>query len=170
MMNNHQEPSFLPNFCATKPFLSLILFAELLAISVVLLRTPFEMLNWLSFALTSFYIQWIVLLSGLGMCVLRRYFGGLSAIQLGVWGYIVILSAVLMVSSVAQWILFKATRPDELYQWQLVSILQPLAIAVIVAGMVMRYWFLQWVKAQSTVGMDASLGGAAGAYSPPLSF
>ena len=74
---------FLPELCEPEALLSLVLLAELLVMVLVLSEPMQPGFNWVRLALTSLFVQWIVLLSAALLCSLRPLLARLRAALAG---------------------------------------------------------------------------------------
>lgn len=85
VMTNLKPPAstaddfFVPELCQAEALLGLILLAELLVLVLVLAEPMVIGFDWMRLALTSLFVQWIVLLSAAGICRARPYLARLSA-------------------------------------------------------------------------------------------
>lgn len=70
---------FVPELCQPEALLGLVLLAELLVFVLVLAEPMQPSFNWMRLALTSLFVQWIVLLSAGTMCLLRPLLARLRA-------------------------------------------------------------------------------------------
>lgn len=138
---------FLPNLCGTQALFLLVLVAELLALLLIIADHGLQNFNWDSLALVSVQIQWVVIFSAIGLCRLRHRLGKLSQLQAGVFSYGLILVITLVLGLLGQWLLyvvsgliFLADQHFTINGWQL---LENLAIAAIVGGVLLRYLYLQ---------------------------
>ena len=62
---------FVPELCQPEALLSMVLLAELLVLVLVLAEPMTPVFDWVRLALTSLFVQWIVLLSAAVLCRLR---------------------------------------------------------------------------------------------------
>lgn len=138
---------FLPNLCGTQALFLLVLVAELLALLLTIADHGLDHFNWDSLALVSVQLQWIVIFSALGLCRLRHWLGNLSQLQAGAISYGLVLAITLVLCLLGQWLLYVVSGliflTDHHFQldgWQL---LDNLAIAAIVGGVMLRYLYLQ---------------------------
>lgn len=69
----------MPELCQPEALLGLVLLAELLVFVLVLAEPMQPGFNWMRLALTSLFVQWIVLLSAGTMCLLRPLLARLRA-------------------------------------------------------------------------------------------
>ena len=74
---------FLPELCEPEALLGLVLLAELLVLVLVLAEPMLPAFNWERLALTSLFVQWIVLLSAALLCRLRPLLARLRAALAG---------------------------------------------------------------------------------------
>lgn len=152
---------FLPNLCQTQVVFMLVLVAELIALLLTVASEGLRQFSWESLAVTSFYVQWIVLLSALALCQLRPVMRGWSWSKAGLICYLLILTLTLVLSLIGQWLLhlffdnrFDA-RPFNPDYWRL---LENLLIAAILAGIFLRYLYLQQqLRRQQQVELHARI-------------
>lgn len=145
---NIDKPApFLPNLCGTQAMFLLVLVAELLALLLTIADHGLSHFNWDSLALLSVQLQWIVIFSAIGLCQLRHKLGSLSPVQAGALSYGLVLAITLALSLLGQWLLYAMSglillkdQHFELNGWQIIN---NLAIAAIVAGVMLRYLYLQ---------------------------
>ena len=81
--NNPEPDFFLPELCLPQALLVLIVLAQLLVFVLVLAEPMNPGFNWIRLALTSLFVQWIVLLSAAMLCALRPW---LARLRPGVAG------------------------------------------------------------------------------------
>lgn len=70
---------FIPELCEAEALLGLVLLAELLVLVLVLAEPMPAGFDWVRLALTSLFVQWIVLLSAAVLCRLRPWLARLRA-------------------------------------------------------------------------------------------
>lgn len=138
---------FLPNLCNPQSVLLLILAAELIAILLSLNASQLPSFSWDLLALYSVQIQWIGLLSAFVICRLRPWLRNWSPVRAGLISYGSVLVITIVLTLVGQLLLQVVTTPSafgihkfELNFWQLFS---NLLTAAIIAGMTLRYLYLQ---------------------------
>jgi two-component system sensor histidine kinase AlgZ len=140
------DPHFLPDLCQSQAVFMLVLVAELIAVLLTLASAGLQDFRWDLLALNSFFIQWIVLLSALLLCRLRGRLQRWSPAQAGSASFVVVLLVTLVLSVAGQWLLYRfvyplhAQPPFALDSWRLLT---HLLIAGILAGIVLRYLYLQ---------------------------
>ena len=69
--NTAIDDFFVPELCQPEALLSMVLLAELLVLVLVLAEPMTPGFDWVRLALTSLFVQWIVLLSAAVLCRLR---------------------------------------------------------------------------------------------------
>lgn len=150
--NGHNQgqskpPAFLPNLCHTQALFLLVLVAELLALLLTIADHGLDDFNWDSLALTSVQVQWVVILCALALCRLRPWLNSRSQLQAGVVSYGLVLAISLVLGLLGQWVLYAVSGLIHLRSQQFHPdpwlLLEQLAIAAIVAGVMLRYLYLQ---------------------------
>lgn len=140
------SPQFLPDLCQSQAVFMLVLVAELIAVLLTLASVGLRDFRWDLLALHSFFVQWVVLLSALVLCRLRGRLQRWSPAQAGSISFVVVLVITLVLSVAGQWLLYRFA--DQFYRhstflldvWQLLT---HLLIAGILAGILLRYLYLQ---------------------------
>jgi len=134
---------FLPDLCAMQMVLVVIIIVELAAFVLVL--APMELAwqeRWNRLGMISLYMQWCALGSCTVLCVLRPWLRRFSNIQVGTLSYLLILMVVVGVTELAYWLVYKPSNGAN-EGWHLQFMLRNLAIAVLIAGPILRYFFIQ---------------------------
>jgi len=112
---------------------------ELLALVLVVTGSGLQQFDWESFALISFMVQWVGLCSAAFLCGLRHVLARLGAS----WGislsYLLVLLISLVVAVTAQWLQLGLSF-DGFELWRVLEIL---LVAVVFAGIALRYFYLQ---------------------------
>ena len=139
--SQHADDFFLPNLCTVQAVFILILIAELFAVILTLATSGVRFFNWENLALTSLFVQWVVLVSAAVLCQLRPLMQRLPLIMAAAAGYCLILVITLLLSVAAQWVMgdWKANGFD----WS--PLLTHLIISAIVSGMAMRYFYVRYL-------------------------
>jgi two-component system sensor histidine kinase AlgZ len=130
---------FLPDLCATRPVVIMILLAELLVVVHVLGDSRLPVFDWKNLALASLFVQWIVLLSAALLCAARQLLLKLSLLP-GVAVSFGIILLVTTLSSLVAFHLLRAGTTTTLDGWWL---LRNLLMAGVIGGIVLRYFYLQ---------------------------
>ena len=147
-MSSHQEQQqsrfFLPDFCQLQSLFLLILTAELLAIvfSLVLSATP----SWQLLGLISMLTQWIVLMSSALICTFRTRMEKYPVWLIGLISYFFIMLSTVLCSVIGIWFVYQNAdilRFGAMNHQQWLIVMRNLAIASILGGILLRYFYLQ---------------------------
>lgn len=138
---NQQNPAsgLIPNLCSGYALLLLILAAELLAVLLAVAHSGLRDLHWADLGLVSSLVQWVVLSSAAILCYLQPYLIRLGSVMAGVLSYGIVLLVTALCSAAGQWLL-RDLGKDTIDGWQVAS---HLVIAAVLAGIVLRYLYLQ---------------------------
>ena len=134
----HQD-FLIPNLCATRPTVFSILLAELVVLIHVLVSHGLPRFGWEEFALSSLFVLWVVLPSNLLLCWCRRTFSRLS-LPLTTLCSLAVVTLVTLVTSVVVQVFFAPLANIQDDHWWVV---RNLLVAIVVAGIVLRYFYLQ---------------------------
>ncbi|GIZ10864.1 sensor histidine kinase [Pseudomonas sp. NCCP-436] len=131
---------FVPELCQSEALLSMVLLAELLVLVLVLAEPMGAGFDWMRLALTSLFVQWIVLLSAALLCRLRPLLARLRpALAGGLCCLLVVLLTLGCTAVAGHYGLGSAGRPGEegnLY-------LRHALISLIMSALLLRYFYLQ---------------------------
>ncbi len=130
---------FIPDLCGPRPVLLMVVLVELLAVMFVLAGSALPHFNWDALASSSLFMQWVVLLSAAVLCGLRRSFAHLS-LPLAAMASLMLVLAITAVSSYCALLLFPQLSVSAERGWWL---LRNLLVAAVLAGIVLRYFYLQ---------------------------
>ncbi|HEV8078895.1 MAG TPA: sensor histidine kinase [Marinobacter sp.] len=133
------DDSFLPNLCSAYALFLWVLAGGLLALLLCVASSGLNGLEWATLGLVLFEVQWVILLSTALLCHLRPWLARQSALSAGLASYGLVLACALLIALIAQWFL-QGVGGMGFDGWQVAS---HLVIAAIVAGMVLRFLFLQ---------------------------
>ena len=132
---------FLPNLCHSQAIFLLVLVAELMALLLSISHSGLRDFSWDILAITSLQIVWVVLLSALVLCRLKRWLGLVSPVRAGLSSYGVVLGITLSLSVLGQWLLgMDGSLRSNFNGWQLAN---NMAVAAILAGIALRYLYVQ---------------------------
>lgn len=134
-----QADFFVPDLCAPQPTLMLILLMELLVLLYVLASSPLQQFNWDLFAIASLIAQWEMLLSMWLICRCRGLLGRLR-LQLATVASLGLVSLAVALSAGFVQIYLADTLDIAKSPWWL---LRNVLIANLLAGMLLRYFYLQ---------------------------
>jgi two-component system sensor histidine kinase AlgZ len=140
---------FLPDFCSARVALAVVLLAQLVAILLALARYESSVRFWENLGRISLFLLWCTLLSAAFLCWTRRLLAGHGPAAISAAALTIVLCAVSLVSVGAWWLAgnwqgmpgLLVGRPGSLPEFVLTN----LAIATIVTGLLLRYF---WVTAQ----------------------
>ncbi len=134
---------FLPDFCAIQPVFILVLVSELLAIVLVVSGNSLLEFDWVRFALTSLFVQWVSLSSAFVLCytrpMLQRWPHHWSALA----SYAIILGITAVFSLLEQWFLYPANSTGVAFVIDWYDLYSNVLISAIIGGMVLRYFYVQ---------------------------
>ncbi len=123
----------IPELCNTTALTLLVLFSQLL---VVILMFAGGEISWVRFGLMSLFVQWVALVSAGGLCLLRKPLEHLGLVAGACGAFVVVMAVTLMVSLLAEWAIERGPEP-------ITRIAGQLTIAGIIAGLVLRYFYVQ---------------------------
>ncbi len=145
-----REPAtpFLPDLCNSQAVFLLVLVAELMALLLTISASSgLRHFNWDKLALISVQVQWIALFSAIALCRMRFWLGLQTHLKAGSISYALVLLITLTLSVLGQWLIyginslvFLAEHSVAFDYW---VVLDNLAIAAILSGVLLRYLFLQ---------------------------
>lgn len=130
---------FVPDLCATNSVLILFILAELLVVVYVVGPSDLPEIPWERLAISSLFVQWIVLLCAGLLCALRPMLAQLS-LALGVFLCFLIILLVTLASSVFAQALFEGSVYAILDNWWLV---RNQLVAAVLGGIALRYFYMQ---------------------------
>lgn len=156
-----EKGCYLPDFCNAETNLLMILVLELIAIVLSLASAPVQSSLFIYVALMSVYIQWLGLSSAAILCLLRSR----KLLHGKTWGTTLIsLLVVMVITAVLASIAFHVNslmRFDLFEQQTLLTVLlQHEAISLILFGLALRYFYVQYtgrrlIKLQSRSRLQA---------------
>ncbi|HUQ53856.1 MAG TPA: histidine kinase [Gammaproteobacteria bacterium] len=139
---------FIPDFCAPRMVLAVVLIAELVALTLALARPDAPFLTEL--ARISMFLQWLGLTNAALLCYSRSWLARLTVPQSSGAAFALILLNTVVISELALWLgtAFGAVgiteRPTE--HWPF--LLRNAGIAIIVTALLLRYFFVthEWQR------------------------
>jgi len=129
---------FLPDLCEPQSILILVVVMELLVLILSLATDGMMNFSWTSFALTSLFVQWIVLFSAGMLCNLRPYMARLKDPFATAFCFILVMLGTLMFSLAAEW-----TMQDSWDNDSTGRIFTNLLISGLLTGIAFRYFYIQ---------------------------
>jgi two-component system sensor histidine kinase AlgZ len=131
---------FVPELCQPEALLSMVLLAELLVLVLVLAEPMLPGFDWVRLALTSLFVQWIVLLSAAVLCRLRPLMARMRVATAGVLCCAIVVGLALGCTAVADYYQLGGPLPRvgevNLY-------LRHALISLIMSALLLRYFYLQ---------------------------
>jgi len=149
-----QPDFFIPDLCATRPTVFSILLAELMVLVYVLASSGLLQFGWEKFTLSSLFVLWVVLLSNLLLCWSRRPLSRLSLPLTTLCSLALVTLATLVTSGVVQVFFAQLANIQDGHWW----IVRNLLVAIVLAGIVLRYFYLQQqLRLQEQLNLQARL-------------
>lgn len=131
---------FLPELCEPEALFVLVLLAELLVLVLVLAEPMLPHFDWVRLALTSLFVQWIVLLSAACMCRLRPLLARLRPWLAGCLCSALVVLLTLSCTLLADHYNLGGALPR---QGEVNLYLRHALIALIMSALLLRYFYLQ---------------------------
>lgn len=160
----HQDQFFLPDLSSARAVFMLVLISELFVVVQQLAMPDFMPLNWRRFALTSFYVQWIVLACTAFIYLIR------PAMMTKSVGHVVTVTLV-GVSLIVMVITIGAQQIDKPFSINVSQIIRHVMVVLIIGAMILRYFYIQHeVQLQQQVIHNARLESLLGNIRPHFLF
>jgi two-component system sensor histidine kinase AlgZ len=136
---------FVPELCQPEALLSMVLLAELLVLVLVLSEPMLPGFDWVRLALTSLFVQWIVLLSAAVLCRLRPLMARMAAATAGALCCAIVVALSLLCTAVADYYELGGPLPRT---GEVNLYLRHGLISLIMSALLLRYFYLQsqWRK------------------------
>ncbi|HAU12270.1 MAG: histidine kinase [Pseudomonadales bacterium] len=138
-----EETFFLPDLCDRQSVFFLVIIAELFSLVIVMVDSSLFGFDWMQLGLVSLFVQWVALSSAGILCKLRGYLRTLPQQRAVLISYLLIPANTWIMSAISQtWFSF---NPNQTIAGILFSnpVLTHVAIAAIIGGLVIRYFYLQ---------------------------
>ncbi len=135
-----QDDFFVPELCQPEALLGTVLMAELLVLVLVLAQPMLPGFDWVRLALTSLFVQWIVLLSAGVLCRLRPFLARMQAAWAGVLCALIVLLLTLGCTAVADIYELGGPLPRA---GEVNLYLRHALISLIMSALLLRYFYLQ---------------------------
>ena len=129
-----ETAGFIPELCNVTALMLLVLFAELLVLLLLFAGGP---LTWIRLALLSLFVQWVTLCSAGLICSSRRWLNRLPLFAGAVLAFCMVLLVTLVMGVSADRLL----NPKLTIDWR--NIAGQLVISSIIAGLALRYFYVQ---------------------------
>jgi len=144
------EPAspFLPDLCSSQSVFLLVLVTELLAVLLTISASSgLQHFSWDKLAMISVQVQWIVVFSAIALCRLRFWLGRQDHVRAGCVAYALVLGITLVLCIAGQWIIYGASGlafiDEQHFSFDGWLLLNNMVIAAILAGILLRYLYLQ---------------------------
>jgi two-component system sensor histidine kinase AlgZ len=143
-------PFFIPDLCAPRTVLGIVLSTELTAVLLATARVSVTGLFWDDVARTSLFLLWIALASAGAICAVRPALARLGVRSGSVGALAVLMAVTLLFSELGWWAAVNGydRGPEEPLPGggHAAFLLGNLAISLIVGGLVLRYFYVtdQW--------------------------
>nr|WP_298146690.1 sensor histidine kinase [uncultured Pseudomonas sp.] len=135
-----EDDFFVPELCEPEALLSMVLLAELLVLVLVLAEPMLPGFDWVRLALTSLFVQWIVLLSAALLCRLRALMARMSAALAGILCCAIVVGLTLTCTAVADYYQLGGPLPRA---GEVNLYLRHALISMIMSMLLLRYFYLQ---------------------------
>ena len=135
------EDFFLPDLCSSVAVFTLVVLAELLVLTWVLAVPSAGGFDWLSLAMASLFVQWIVLLSAALLCRLRGWMQWRALWTAIAVCFVVVIGLTLTFTVLADWVLEQGMLGQPRLEAE--QMLRHGLIALIMTGLLLRYFYLQ---------------------------
>jgi two-component system, LytTR family, sensor histidine kinase AlgZ len=129
----------VPDLCNAPALSIVVLVGELLVLVLLFAGGP---LTWEGLALKSLYVQWVVLMSAGALCGARPVFAKMGLARGALLAFVIIAVLTLLVSLGADRVV-AGTLSYRIAPINWLSIAKQMGIACIIAGMVLRYFYVQ---------------------------
>lgn len=134
---------FLPNLCQGRAVFMLVLVTELLVLTMVLAASGIREFAWEDFALISLFVLWVALTSAALLCGLRKWLDRLALTTAVVVVLLLIAGVTALFTVLAEWTLAGADFSSFDVQINGYDLLRNLLVSLVMAGMVLRYFYVQ---------------------------
>ncbi|MGB5325377.1 MAG: histidine kinase [Pseudomonadales bacterium] len=145
--NREFRHPFMPDLCRLPVVLGVLAVTQLLVIVHVLSLNAMSGFDWELLSLLSLYAQWLSMLSIALLCNLRPLINRLPTPAAAALSFGIILLVAALTNAVAQWIYHGRSWGNWSGQW----LLRDLVIIAVIAGIALRYVYVQqqWLREES---------------------
>ena len=138
------QPAFLPDLCTARSVLVVVIGGQLLAFVLVLASAYHVGFSYARLGTTSMFVQWVGLTSTAILCLLRAPLNRLSSAtaSLAIFAVVVVNTLIfsLLARALLNWAMAETGEQIPVFSHKVVL---NVAIAAIIAGVVMRYFYVQ---------------------------
>jgi two-component system sensor histidine kinase AlgZ len=128
-------PFFIPDLCRVQAVFLLVLVGELLALVLCVAARGVWPFDWQRFATTSLFVQWVLLASAAGLCLLRPRLAHWPRARAAALCYGWVLLVAALVSLAAQWLTAGGFDGR--------ALAGNLLISAVLGGIALRYFYLE---------------------------
>ena len=139
-----RETGYIPDFCTPRNTLVVALLAELVALLMALSHEFSGGSFWRFLALISLFMEWLALSSAALLCLLRRPLATLSPRYAGLIAYLLLVGITGLLSEAA-WQVGARFAPGLFPVGHLDFLLRTLLVSAIVSGVLLRYFYVQYL-------------------------
>lgn len=132
---------FVPDLCKPEAVLAVILAAQILVFVFALVAVSYDGFSWLELGRTTLFVQWVALSCAALLCVLKKVMMPLKAHWVAVLIVVFTCAVTLCLSVIA--LNVEAYMQAEKWRWWHQQVSVNIGIAVLVSGLLVRYWYLQ---------------------------
>ncbi len=131
--------SFIPDLCNARAVVVAVVLAELLVLIYTLAVSGLPQYNWLLLAEASPFVQWLVLLNSILLCLLRRAAPSMGVARTSALALTLVALATGL-STLGAYQLFPYLPGPSFDSW---LILRNMLVALVITAVVLRYFYLQ---------------------------
>lgn len=133
---------FLPDLCQWEAVFLLLLMAQLMVV-VLVLASANDHDFWTKLAITTLFVQWVVLLTTALLCRLRLWLSRQSLTAVTAIIFAMVLALILAVDLLGAWAFYGNEVVESISRMDGISRFRHLLIGAIMTGIVLRYFYLQ---------------------------
>ncbi|WP_157976659.1 sensor histidine kinase [Parahaliea mediterranea] len=130
---------FIPDLCGARQVFVIVLLAQLLVLVYTLVEAGLPQFDWNLLGTASLFVQWVVLLSTALLCLLRGPFSRFGIVTATLCSLLLVLLVTAFSTLASTWV-YPLSQPGRVDGW---TLLRNLLVALVVAGVALRYFFLQ---------------------------
>jgi two-component system sensor histidine kinase AlgZ len=137
-----QRAELLPEFCRGRIIIDVMIFAELLAILIVVIGQQFSSNVFKDLLLLSLFVQWLALAKAASLCVMRQHLNRLTPMRAFIMAYLVLLCVAWAVGELTLLVTWAAGMTRSIRpEWYTYFQAQNLTACAIIDAMALRYFF-----------------------------
>lgn len=153
---NTSSKAFVPNLCQPEAVLAVILVAQVLVFIFALVAASYNAFSWLELGRITLFVQWVALTSAALLCALKQIMANLKAHWVALLAVAIVCLVTLLFSVLA--LNVEAYMQAVQWRWWHSQVAINVAVAALVAGLLVRYWYLQaQLRWQSEAELEARI-------------